>query len=157
MISSRSCFAGLAGHGSNQDRPTATPQQSLAESGRALRKVVESANSTLGRKVATFHGGVTDADGSPKPPPEPAPSQYMLAEIQLLEPPLTAEERAEKVRKLLHEAWRHVSSTCFCEFFFDFERSFQVLLLVFYMCPWKTYYGTSCGFGGGEESGGGDE
>ena len=31
--------------------------KTLTESGRALRKVAESAKSTLGRKMATFHGG----------------------------------------------------------------------------------------------------
>ena len=45
------------------DPITVVPQRdhhrakTLTESGRALRKVAESAKHTLGRKMATFHGG----------------------------------------------------------------------------------------------------
>ena len=54
------------------------------------------------------------AAGRPTATPAPAPLQDILTVTDLLDPPLDAKGRAEKVRKLLHEAWqRHVSGTPF--------------------------------------------
>ena len=67
--------------------------------------------------------------GRPTATPAPAPLQDISTETDLLDPTLDAKGRAEKVRKLLHEAWRrHVSGTPFGGSSFAF-RSIQLFLL----------------------------
>jgi hypothetical protein len=54
------------------------------------------------------------ANGSSAAPPEADLSYETLTEAELLHIPVGAEERAEKLRKMLQEAWRqHVAGTRF--------------------------------------------
>ena len=67
--------------------------------------------------------------GRPTVTPPTDPLHDILPEIDILDQPLTAQERAEKVRKLLHGAWRrHVSGTRFGGSSFAFG-SIQLFLL----------------------------
>ena len=75
------------------------------------------------------------AVGRPTATPAPAPLQDISTETEILDPPLDAKRRAEKVRKLLHEAWRrHVSGTPFggSSFAFRTIELFQLFHVIHY-------------------------